>query len=341
MTKREERLKKLQNRQVQVEGNESSKKWAYSTPKDVPFYKIREGENLIDIVQYKITNPQNPACKAGFEVGEPDYKQIIPVHKNVGASNNEYLCVARMFGKPCPICEAQKTTWDIDFEKAKAMYPTEYVVYNIIDLLEPEKGVQLWRISKFWVEDELQKLSAMKSKRGVPVIYSDFEVGWSIEFYGEEKKFMNNKFMKPGNFNFVKREKQYDESILDKTYPLDKYWNIPKYDEVYNDFNGIYEEEEEVKEVKPTEEEVQKEREQFVEDLKQSAVRETKVEEAKEAPQRPARRERRRKTDEVKKCPHGHAWGDCDKHEECKTCDDSDYDKCADIQDGVLDVKDI
>lgn len=349
MTNREKRLAKLRARQTEQD-NTTTKEYAYQIPKDVPVYKVREGQNLIDIIPYRISNPNNPAIRLnGFELGDEDYFQHLQTHFGIGSNKNEYLCRNRMFGKKCPICEAQNELWDVDRALAKSLYPKDHVVYNVIDLLEPEKSIQVWKISKFWVEDNLVKLSAMKSKSGVPIIYGDWELGWSIEFYGMEQKYNGNKFYKPENFSFVKREKQYTEDIVDKAYPIDKWYNMVDYDTIYNDYNGIEtddakpvttpEPEPEIRKassiVEPPVEENKKEPK-----IEEPKVEEPKVEEPKEE-EKPTRRRRERNKTSVKLCPAGYAWGDCDRHEECKSCKDEDYNNCADIQDGVMTVDEL
>lgn len=367
MTNREKRLERLKTRQTEQDKSNTID-YAYKIPKDIPIYKVKEGQNLIDIIPYRISNPNNPAIRLnGFELGDEDYFQHLQTHQNIGSNKNEYLCRNKMFGKKCPICEAQNELWDVDKTLAKALYPKDHVVYNIIDLLEPEKGIQVWKISKFWVEDNLVKLSAMKSKSGDPIIYGDWEIGWSIEFYGMEQKFNGNKFFKPENFSFIKREEKYEESIVDKAYPIDQWYNIVEYDTIFNDYNGIEAEEE-------SDKEVQKRADRFEEDTEikkavDKAVKEddndslnelareypkevekiapikqkeeTKLVETKVEEEKPRSRRRERNTSDAKLCPAGFKWGECDKHDECKSCKDEDYNNCADIQDGVMTVDEL
>ena len=94
-----------------------------------------------------------------------------------------------MFGKPCFICQAQGELYDEgDRESAKKLYPQQRVVYNVIDLDAPEKGIQVWEAPYYWVENELRKLAAAKSKRGQTILYGDYEVGKTIVFYGSKEK---------------------------------------------------------------------------------------------------------------------------------------------------------
>ncbi len=322
---REERIALLMKRQNT--SDTPTKTYSYQIPRDVPVYKVRDGRNLIDIIPYRITNKDNPAIRQGFGIGDPDYWQHLQRHINIGPNKNEYLCEARMFGKSCAICDAQQTLWDInDKENAKKLYPKEHGVYNVIDLLEPEKGIQVWRVSTFWVEDSLSKLAAMKSKGSEPIIYGDHEIGWSIEFYGmeQEKKFNNKTIYKPENFNFIKREEQYTDEIMEKAYPLDQYYNRVDYETVEADYLGV-----EVEKPVVTKEEIEK-----VSTVAEVAeVKEVVKEEPKADNTRRQRRQKKTETD-VNLCPLGFKWGECDEHDECTKCVDADYDKCADIQDG-------
>ena len=348
---REERIAKMQSRQ-ESSGNTSNFVRAYEIPKDVPIFKPKEGENRIDIIPYKISNPLNPAVtRDGFKIGDIDYYQHTHTHRRVGINNSEYLCANRMFGKPCAICNIQKDYWDAqDKENAKKLYPFERSIYNVIDLDEPEKGIQVWEVSYNWVEKELMNLAAMKSKRGKTIIYGDWEIGNTIVFYGVKEKFGGNEFIRPSNFSFEDREKQYDESICDKSYPLDQYYVMPDYNVVEADFlqtnDGSA-----GQESQPQQEQSKYEAPQYTEVLpeKVAGAKEPTFEEIAEADakllegdevipptvERGSRR-RRERTEETT-CPFNHVFGkDFDNHNDCTKCPDETYDKCGEKFDSLV-----
>lgn len=339
--RREERLRRMRDRQTQEQ--RFSYKRAYEIPEDVPRYQIKDGENRLDIIPYKISNPLNPAVAIhGFEVGELDYFQQLEVHQSVGVRNNQYLCAKRMFSKPCFICEMQIDLYDQnEREEAKALYPKQRAVYNVIDLDEPEKGIQVWEVSYFWVENELRKLAAAKSKRGPAIVFGDYEIGKTITFIAAEEKPWG---MKPGNFNFEDRE-PYDASICDKAYPLDQYYVMPDYEEVQKDYLQVTSEIDEepapaprrergrvINDVEKIEPEPEKKSFEDYADEGEKFLEDNPTLE----PEPEAEKPRRRRREQTNKCPYGHRFGnDFDKHDDCTECSDDTYDKCGDEYDAL------
>ena len=345
MTK-EERIKKMQERQ---NGEQKfSRNWAYTIPEGIPIYKIKEGENRLDIIPYRITNPENPAVTIhGYNIGDEDYFQHLELHKQIGIGNNEYLCENRMFGKPCPMCVDQKRLWELqDKASAKKLYPQPRAVYNIIDLDEPEKGIQVWNVSYNWIEKKLNELAAMLSKKGEMIVYGDLEVGKTIKFMGMPTKNMINgkeiSFLTPENFSFENRTTQYEESIIDKAYPLDQYYNRTTYELIEADYLQVEIQTSDEPATDKYEGEIPVTRPQVV---KQGVPEDVPLIAEKETPETfvedplpaadPPKRERRRRPNE-EKCPHGLIWGtDFDSDDKCLGCADADYGKCGDLFDAI------
>lgn len=348
---RQERIELAQKRMSNdpAQGNGQQSKGAWTMPEGATMYKIKEGRNLIDILPYRITNPKNPACRVGFKVGDEDYMQVYHVHQNIGTNKNMYLCNSKMYGGRCPICDIQRGMWETDREGAKKLYPKDRVIYNVIDLLEPDKGVQLFEGSYFWLEKQLRELSALKGTDGIPVLYGDREDGMSIEFYGVKQTFEGREFFKPDHFGFVPRENKYDESVLDLTYPIDAIFNVPDYKTVENDYYGIEEEEDnsEVESIAPSapsapsahatpRAEKKSEKSDFDKMVDEDEKTVIGMAETPDAPfdttTTPPTRRRREKA--CVTCPFGHTCGaDFDKTDDCTECDDATYDKCGDLFD--------
>lgn len=343
---REERLEQTKRRMATDETNGTSQfVGAYSLPEGVEIYKIKEGRNLIDIVPYRVTNPNNPAIKQGFNIGDEDYLQVYHVHKGIGTNKNTYLCMNRMYGKKCAICDIQRGMWDTDKEGAKKLYPNQRVLYNVIDRLEPEKGVQILEGSYHWWEKELRQLASFRTLEGQPVIYGDREMGATIEFQGVKSTFEGREFVKPLYFNFIKRD-AYDESILDKTYPIDTFFIEPKYKDVENDYYGVNEEEDvsEAVQIPPTPVAtratpiVTNVTEPPMDDFDKAVAESEKtilgMAEDDEPPfdvaTTPPTRRERRKTEDCLVCPYGHTCGeDFSNFPDCDKCSDDIYDKCG------------
>jgi len=308
----------------------------------VPQYVFKKGENRLDIIPYRISNPKNPDVTVnGFKVGELNYFQQLEIHRNIGVNNNEYLCSKRMFGEPCAICDAQIDKYNSrEPDIAKKMYPQTRAVYNVIDLDEPEKGIQVLDVAYNWFEKPLREIAAMKSKRDNVIVFGDWEIGKTIVCLGMPEKFGKKEFFKPANFTFEDRAKPYDESICDKAYKIDQWYQVPDYDVVQADYlqsgNLEPEEQSDNKDTQNVEE--------LTEEFKQmnNIVDEPVVENVPEnfkgdelPEEKPSERRGRRREEEKKPefvCPYKHVAGvDFDNHKDCENCKADEYDTCGEM----------
>src|SRR5574337_1937468 len=68
----------------------------------ITMWKCSEDEHFINIIPY-IAGANNPNVKPGKFA----YNLDIFVHRKVGVNEDSYICLARTYNKPCPICEHQ------------------------------------------------------------------------------------------------------------------------------------------------------------------------------------------------------------------------------------------
>lgn len=278
---------------------------------DVKWYKpSAKTKNLVDIIPYIISTKNHPQ---GMRPGYEDYILDLHVHKNIGPRNDSFICLTNTFNKPCPICEeADRLRSAGKEEEAKALKPKRRAIYNVIDLKNPDDGIQIFDTVHYFFEKELTDELKASFEGEIPV-FSDIEEGMSVEFRASEKTFNGRKFFEYKSFNFVDREEQYQEPILDEVYPLDKMMVIPTYDEVSASFYGVMKEEEsddgDIPEEKPT--------------RARRTYQKEEVEE-EEAPKEETSRRRRRETTEApkSKCPYGHTFGDDNlEFTDCDACE--------------------
>jgi len=208
----------------------------------IPIWKIGVGEHLIDIIPYMIGegNP-NPKRKLG-EIG--DYLNLF-VHNGVGVNENQYICLARCYSKPCPVCELrlklQKEGEDPD--SLKSFNPTRRCVYNVIvydDGKEEAKGVQVMIVAYYFMQrhlDELANPVRPGSSRTNYMAYN--KTGKSIAFKREGAGAKNTSFV---GHKFEDRNYDIPDEILDSTFCLEKIIHIPSYSEVYEALHGKVEE---------------------------------------------------------------------------------------------------
>ena len=127
-----------------------------SNLEDAAFFKPEEGKHLIDIIPYEIKTGNHPK----YDKGDLDYLLEYYVHYNVGPGKDRFVCMAKTFGKPCPICEELEILKanKADEKTIDALQPKRRVLYNVIDLNEEEKGIQLFETSHFLFEKEKRYL---------------------------------------------------------------------------------------------------------------------------------------------------------------------------------------
>ncbi len=200
----------------------------------------------IDIMPFEVTQEWYKKLKSrvgetlGIEVGDLDYKLEVPVHKNIGPENKMILCLRLAFGKQCYCCERRDESED---EKEKEALKISWrSIYNVIDLDEEDKGVQIFEASQYLFEKELLEQAEVSNEEGI-IIFSDLEEGMTVIFRAAEKVFKKSKYPEYKNFGFEERDEPYNEDILDRTYPLDKMLIIPDYAEQRMIFEGIDEDE--------------------------------------------------------------------------------------------------
>jgi hypothetical protein len=202
-------------------------------PDKVTLFKPKAGVMLLDIIPY-IVGKGNPWA----EPGNLHYERTYYSHRGIGANQDSYLC-ARMSSKQrCPVCEhrlALLKSADGDEEKeaaAKDLSPKQRQLFNVINLKEPDKGVQLWDIS-YHLFGRLLDLRIRDS---------DEDDGWEKFFFLEdgftlkvgfgEKSFAGNSFVEAETIDFKPRKEQYDDEILEDTHCLDKLLVQEPYDDL-------------------------------------------------------------------------------------------------------------
>lgn len=99
---------------------------------DAPFFKAREGENTIRVMPP--TWDDKKTWGNGWEI-------VVWLHRNVGPDNGTYLCLDKMKGEECPICEARRSA--VDDEEADALRVQPRPICYIIDRDSEKSGPQI------------------------------------------------------------------------------------------------------------------------------------------------------------------------------------------------------
>jgi hypothetical protein len=207
-------------------------------------WRCEKGTHEIDIIPYQ-AGRFDPAMKEG----EWTYVLEVFVHNNVGPDGEQsIICLAKTYGKPCPICEHRKKLLESggDDELAEQLKVSRYPrsLYNIVcyDKKGDDDKIQIFNTSHFLFEMHLLKLSSNSSRQiaeGAPpiVAFADPDEGKTIIFTkegeGRNTRFTGHKLdNRPKGFKIP-------DSLLKRAIVLDEAVFIPTYKEVYQFFWGV------------------------------------------------------------------------------------------------------
>jgi gp32 DNA binding protein like len=297
----------------------------------------------LDFIPYVTSN--NPEVKPG----DIWFRRAYGVHRNVGADNKIRLCLSLSFGKPCPIDEEQSKMFkgaktEEEKDAAKAIHGKRRELYNVLDLDDEDKGVQILDISYHLFGKKLKTELEMAEDYAYDG-FAELKGGFTLKCRFLKKTFGDNEFYEIDRIDFEPRD-DYKDSILDEATDLDTLLKPLTYEQLEREFMGIPEDavdqpsqREEKKEPPLRRESRREEKKEFpVEEKKSSSRREVKEEKKEPEPplERMARRQKTEDTppqEETKdKCPHGFQFGvDVDLHDICATC--AVYNPCGDKYD--------
>jgi hypothetical protein len=333
--------------------------------KGVTFWSCKDGDHLFDIIPYQ-SGDMDP-----FEPGSESYVLEFFVHAKIGAQEQQVICMAETFKKPCPICEERRRLIKKgdDEQKIKDLTPSRYPrsIYNIVcyDSKEEEnKGVQVWHTSNFLLQQYLLALAKRPIRPGQKsvepfIAFMDVEEGKSIAFKREGKK-ENTKFI---GIRFEDRNYKIDDEISNQAHCLDQLIAWPTYDEVYSLFwmtdapgtktgeddvpPSVGRErkyEEKAEESEPATRGRRSEPEPEKEEPKEEAPPTRGRRQTEPPPEEPPARSRRQSSDDEdskgggNKCPAGKKFGvDIDELKECDKC--SAWKDCAKEADAIEKAK--
>ncbi|MFH1741092.1 MAG: hypothetical protein ABIH23_18990 [bacterium] len=103
------------------------------------------------------------------------------VHYGIGSDNQSYLCLDKMKGEKCPICEERKRaekSGDPDY--ARTLQATKRVLVWVIDREDEDAGPLLWSMA-WTIDRDLANLSIDK-RTGEYLALDDPDEGFDIEF---------------------------------------------------------------------------------------------------------------------------------------------------------------
>ena len=281
--------------------------------REISFFSPADGRNRINIIPYEIKTKNHPLVKRGeFEVGDLDYVLDFFVHRSVGPTESNVVCLKNTFGKPCPICEQSALFRKQGKEQeANELKASRRVIYNVQDLKEPDK-IKVFETSHYLFEKEL--IDESRDEEGGFVDFADPTDGKEIKFRCQEVQKGAMKFKEYKSFSFEDRDEEIDDDLLEQAISFDEVLRVPTYEEVQKILFGEEDDDEDYESPK-----------------KKKVVEETEDDEDYEPPKKKKiieDEEVEEKTKKTSKCPFGYNFGeDCDCYNACDDCDK--WDSCC------------
>lgn len=215
-------------------------------PEGVGLWYPKEGDHFIDIIPF-VVGSNMPLDRQTGEItankGEIDYLVDVDVHSRIGSNSIDYVCPKQNFGKRCPICAYLRNEGAGNEEiwrKYKTTRRTLYLVWVHDTPEEEAKGIQIWNVAHFFMENKLQPLATLPRGGGYKM-YSHPVEGSNIAFTIKKKGMGNIEYLGHALYD---RERPIPKSILEKTFPLDEVIKMhPSYDEIQQTLKEALEEE--------------------------------------------------------------------------------------------------
>jgi hypothetical protein len=306
-------------------------------PEGTEQFRPKKGTYSLDVIPYKVSVSNHPEA----EKGELWYQRTIWVHFSI--NNKSYLC-PRTINKPCPICEQVKDLYNSDDQADRKLAgdikAKERELYNVIDLDDQDKGVQLFNISYHLFGKALdEEINEGKDEYGG---FAELEDGKTLSVRFGEKSIGGGKpFVEATRIDFEDRD-DYDEDILDDVVDLDSILVVESYENLQK---ALYEtddaDEEDDDEDEDEDEEEEDETEKKKKNVKKSGKKSSKknhdttgkkkgkkskessrdsddTDEDEEEEKDKKKKDKKKKSP---KCPHGGTFGeDFDTLEDCDEC---------------------
>jgi len=336
--------KGLQRRREKQQQDKAAGRWGTVFDRDkVPsgrqFWACKEGSHIVDVIPFA-AGPNFPLVTKVKE-DDIEYRIDVWVHQGVGPTDEQFVCPAYMFKKPCPICEylAQEKAAGHrlpkeEYSAIRAKNRTMYLIW-VHDTPEDErKGIQIWEIASFFFQDKLDEIAQDPRGRGM-ILFEDLDIGKNISF---RKKSKGEKQVEYTGHQFLDRDVPIPDEIVEQSFSLD---TIIKWESDYDEMHKLFHQaretvdkgrvsREQPKEDKPVEQTEPTEESEPEKELETEQVANEEQTETKTEVTPPVDKEVPKETQEGKPvCPGGGTFGlDIDKLDmcanQCEIWDDCD-----------------
>lgn len=239
MTNQRDRKRRRISARKQMENREKGFEGAtINLPEGFKFFSVKKkGVKRIDVIPFR-AGKGNPECKEG----ELHYERTFYRHNNIGIDGKNYICLLQNFGNPCPICEEYdrvRRDPDSNKEEVNVLKPKQRQLWNVIDLGDPDEGVQVWDISYYWFGEVLYTAMEFSDEDEEVEFFADTKGGKTLKIGIQEGSFAGRANYRPVTVEFKERKEDYPDTIIDKACCLDSYFVVHEYDELRAILNGM------------------------------------------------------------------------------------------------------
>lgn len=165
----------------------------------------------------------------------------IHVHYSIGPDNVGYLCLNKMTGEACPLCEArQQAEEDNDPDLAKSLRATRRVATWIIDRNDEKSGPKMWAMPQTVDKEILTQSFDKESGEILALDHPDegFDVLFNIEGQGQTKKYVGVRLARRESPISDDEDKAVEWLTYITEHPVPSMMVIRSYDEIKAAFEG-------------------------------------------------------------------------------------------------------
>lgn len=164
--------------QIEKRANKSNSEFAGIFKDDVTVYKVKK-ENWVRIMPPSWDDAEH----YGLEIHQ---------HFSVGPERGSVLCLAKMKGKRCAVCDGRAKLLSAgDTDEANEIKPSRRVVCYLVDMNEPEKGVQAYSMPPSL---DTQILKVSKDKATGEIFYVDDPIEGYDVFFDKDGEKLQTKY---------------------------------------------------------------------------------------------------------------------------------------------------
>lgn len=146
-----------------------------------PTFKVKEGDLTVRILPPTWDNTDK--WGDGWEISAY-------LHYGVGPDNGAYLCLDKMKGEECPVCEARRKA--TDEEEQNALKPSLRVFCYVIDRDNEKAGPQVWGMPLTLFREIMTR--SVDKKTNTPILIDDPEEGYDVLFNRSGNTKTNTKY---------------------------------------------------------------------------------------------------------------------------------------------------